>query len=302
MKYALQTDGISKCYGRKKVLDNISITVKRGSIYGIIGMNGSGKTTFMRILTGLTSATSGSYRLFGSNDLKEGHKRIGSLIENPGIYKYLTARENLEFFRKLYGIAEKEIVDELLVKVNIVEAADKKVNKFSLGMKQRLSIAIALLGNPDMLILDEPINGLDPKGVLEVRQLLLELNDQYGITILISSHIISELYKLSTDYLIISKGKFVEQLTKEELEDKVNKCIKVGIAKDDVKRATRILEINLGIKEYDVLDGNIIRIFEYSDISKVNIALAKEEVAVKSLMYSGENIEEYFINRVREDA
>ena len=300
MEYALVAENISKVYGRKKVLNNISMKVKKGSIHGLIGKNGSGKTTFMRVLTGLTNPTEGRYTLFDSCDLERGHKRIGLLIENPGIYKNLSVKQNLEYFRILYGVPEKEIVEELLTMVGLKEAINKKSKKLSLGMKQRLSIAIALLGNPDMLILDEPINGLDPEGVFEIRNLLIKLNEEKGVTIIISSHILSELFKLATDYMIIDKGNVIEQISKEELEAKINKCIKVEIHKDDVKKASIVLEQKLGIKEYEVLHNNIFRILGDVDIADINIALAKEEIKVLSVSHSGEDPEEYFLNKVKE--
>ena len=300
MEYALVAENISKVYGRKKVLNNISMKVKKGSIHGLIGKNGSGKTTLMRVLTGLTNPTEGRYTLFDSCDLELGHKRIGLLIENPGIYKNLSAKQNLEYFRILYGVPEKEIVEELLTMVGLKEAINKKSKKLSLGMKQRLSIAIALLGNPDMLILDEPINGLDPEGVFEIRNLLIKLNEEKGVTIIISSHILSELFKLATDYMIIDKGNVIEQISKEELEAKINKCIKIEIHKDDVKKASIILEQKLGIKGYEVLHNNIFRILGNVDISDINIALAKEEIKILSVSHSGEDPEEYFLNKVRE--
>lgn len=302
MEYAIQTFNLDKIYKRKKVLDNISLNVPKGSIYGLVGRNGAGKSTLMRVICGLASPNNGDYRLLDSDNLKECHKRLGILIEKPGLYGNLTAMQNLEYFQKLYCNFEKEISKqiskEILDMVELDWRDKKKVRNFSLGMKQRLGIAISLIGNPDLLILDEPINGLDPKGVYEVRKLLMRLNEEKGITILISSHILSELFKLATNYGIIENGKLIEELTKEQLEEKCRKCIKIKIDKEDINKAIEVIETKLNIKDYDVLPDNIFRIFNDKDIAKINIELAKENIRVYSLSYNGEEIEEYFMEKV----
>lgn len=206
MEYAIQSFNLDKIYRRKKVLENVSINVPRGSIYGLVGRNGAGKTTLMRVLCGLAEVSKGNYRLFNSENLNEGYKRLGILIEKPGIFGDMTAIDNMEYFRKLYGIPEEECMKELLEAVGLDWKNKKKVKNFSLGMKQRLGIAISLIGNPDLLILDEPINGLDPQGVFEIRKLLIKLNEEKGVTIFISSHILSELFKMATNYGIIENG------------------------------------------------------------------------------------------------
>lgn len=298
MEYVVQSFNLEKNYGREKVLDNISINVPKGSIYGLVGRNGAGKTTLMRVLCNLVEKSNGNYKLFDSDNLKEGYTRIGILIESTGMFGYMTALENMEYFRMLYGVVDKEVSKKILELVGLEWIEKKKVRSFSLGMKQRLGIGISLLGNPDLLILDEPINGLDPQGVYEVRKLLIKLNEEKGITILISSHILSELFKIATNYGIIEKGRLIEELTKEELEEKCRRCIKIKIHKDDINKAVEILETRLNITEYDVLQDNIFRIFNNENINEINIVLAKENIRVYALSYNGEDIEEYFMERV----
>lgn len=295
MEYVIQSFNLDKVYRRKKVLNSISINVPKGSIYGLVGRNGAGKTTLMRVLCGLAEVNEGNYKLFNSEDLNECYKRLGILIEKPGIYEDMTAIDNMEYFRKLYGIPEKETMRNLLDAVDLDWKNKKKVRNFSLGMKQRLGIAISLIGNPDLLILDEPINGLDPQGVFEIRKLLIKLNEEKGITILISSHILSELFKMATNYGIIENGKLIKEITKEQLEEDCRRCIKIKVDKEDINKVVEILEIKLNIKEYDILPDNLFRIFNKDNIAEINIALAKENIKIYSLSYSGEEIEEYFM-------
>ena len=196
-EYVLKTDKLTKVYGKNKVVNEVSMHVKKGDIYGFIGKNGAGKTTFMRMVSGLASPTEGSMELFGEKDLEVQRKRIGSLIESPGIYPNMTASDNLEVVRRILGITDRHIVEKILEFVGLESAGKKKVKNFSMGMKQRLGLAISLMRNPDFLVLDEPINGLDPSGIKEVRDLLLKLNEERQITILISSHILGELSKIA---------------------------------------------------------------------------------------------------------
>ena len=215
-EHILETHGLSKQYKDKRVLDNIDMSIKKGSIYGFIGQNGAGKSTLIRLITGLAFPTEGEFRLFSSSDRREfteAKSRIGVMIEAPALYMNMTARENLEVHRLLKGVPGKQSIEKTLELVDLLDTGKKKVKNFSLGMKQRLGIAIALLGDPEFLILDEPINGLDPMGVVAVRKLLKKLNNDYDITILISSHILSELHLLATDYGIIHQGRLMEQLT-----------------------------------------------------------------------------------------
>lgn len=297
MEYALQTNALTKIYAKKRVVDKVSMNVKKGDIYGFIGQNGAGKTTLMRMVAGLASANEGTLQIFESNDLKMGRIRTGCVIENPSLYPSMTAKENLKYYQKLLGITDEKVVDDVLKTVGLTDTGKKKTKNFSLGMKQRLSIAIALIGNPDFLILDEPINGLDPSGIKDIRDLLLKLNKEQNITILISSHILGELYKIATCYGIIKHGVLVDEFTKEELEERCKRCIKIQV--DDVKKAVQILENNLKTTNYDVLEDETIRLFDYvEDSSKVNQELTNQNIMVTSLSISSQDLEGYFMERM----
>lgn len=294
IEYALQTNNLTKQYNQNRVLNEVNIKIKRGEIYGLIGRNGAGKTTLMKLITGLAKPTSGTIKLFEEENLEFQRKRIGASIENPALYYDLTARENLEAIRILLGIPDKKVVQETLEIVRLQGAEKKKVKHFSMGMKQRLEIGITLMGNPDFLMLDEPINGLDPEGILELRELLIKLNKERQLTILISSHILGELSKLATQYGILNKGKLIQEFSKEELEVRCKRCIKIKV--DDVQKATNILEVDCNTKNYDVLPGNSIRLFEYLDNpGYVNAQLSKQGVMVESINLLGEDLEAYFM-------
>lgn len=295
MDYALNTDGITKIYGKHAVVDHVSMHVKKGDIYGFIGKNGAGKTTFMRIVAGLAAPAAGSMKLFGSGDLEMQRQRIGTLIEQPGLYGTMTARDNLEVVRRSLGIAGKQTVDEMLEFVGLSQAGKKKVKNFSLGMKQRLGIAIALFRSPDFLILDEPINGLDPEGIKEVRDLLSKLNKEKQITILISSHILGELSKIATSYGIIKEGVLIEEFAAEELKSRCRRCVKLVV--DDAQRASAILEEKCHITEYDVPEEGVIRVFDGLDNSWImNRALVEGGIHLKESYLAGQDLEGYFMD------
>lgn len=299
MEYILKTENLTKVYGKTKVVNAVSMHVKKGDIYGFIGKNGAGKTTFMRMITGMAAPTGGEIELFGKNDLEKQRKRIGSLIENPGIYPNMTARENLEVVRRSFGITDKNAVDEMLEFVGLGGTDKKKVKNFSMGMKQRLGIAISLFRNPDFLILDEPINGLDPAGIKEIRDLLLKLNTERKITILISSHILGELSKVATRYGIIRDGSLVEEFEAGELNEKCRRCQKLSI--DNLELAVTILEEKLHITEYDVPEPGILRIFEHLDESgKINKELVLGGVELKESYLAGQDLEAYFMDLLGE--
>lgn len=299
----LKTYNVSKKYGNQLAANNINMTINKGDIYGFIGQNGAGKTTFIRMITGLIHRTNGEIELFGGSsesELNYGRTLIGSLIETPSFYTNMTARENLEVSRLIRNIAGKECIDEVLELVGLKDVGKKKVKNFSLGMKQRLGIANALMGNPKLLILDEPINGLDPMGIVEIRELLKKVNKEKDMTILISSHILSELSELATKYGIISNGKLIQEISAEELKEKCKQYI--GLHVDDTSRAATLLERELGITEYEVLEDNKIKIFTDLDMAgDVNSVLSKNGVIVKSIGVQGEKLEEYFINAVGGD-
>ncbi len=213
----LKTNHLTKRYGHRAVVENLSMTIHQGDIYGFIGKNGAGKTTLIRMVTGLAAPSDGSIQLFGSGSLLEGRRRIGTVIEAPAFYPGMTARENIVAFSKLQGLHDFSHTEDLLELVGLIHTGKKKCRNFSLGMKQRLAIAIALIGDPELLILDEPTNGLDPEGMKEVRDLILKLNQEKGITVLVSSHILGELSKFATRYGIIHHGKLIEEFTEEDL-------------------------------------------------------------------------------------
>ena len=296
----LKTYNISKKYGNQVSNDKISITIKKGEIYGLIGKNGAGKTTLFRIITGLSHKSSGNLEMFGKSeekDLNTARTMIGSLIESPAFYKNMTARENLEVSRLVRNIAGKECIDEVLELVGLSDTNKKKVKNFSLGMRQRLGIANALLGNPKLLILDEPINGLDPMGIVEIRELLKKINKEKDVTILISSHILGELSELATNYGVINNGRLVEEISVKELKEKCRQYIEVIV--DNPAKASTILEKELLITDYEILENNRIKIFSNLDSSGlINGTLSKNKVVVQKINLKGENLEEYFINKV----
>lgn len=294
MEYVLTTDGITKVYGNRKVVNKVCMHVEEGAIYGFIGKNGAGKTTFMRMVAGLAAPNEGRMELFGSGNLERQRLRLGTLIEEPGVYPEMTARDNLEVVRRNFGVTEKQTTEELLALVGLKETGKKKVRNFSMGMKQRLGIAISLLRNPDFLILDEPINGLDPQGIKEIRELLVRLNQEKGITILISSHILGELSKIATHYGIIREGILVEEFDAEELHNRCKRCHKLIV--DNTELALSILEEKLHTVSYDVPQQGMIRLFEHlEETEQTNRELILGGVGVKESYLAGQDLEGYFM-------
>lgn len=298
--YVLRTNHLSKKYKNQFALDKVNLSINKGSIYGFIGQNGAGKSTLIRLVEGLAYATTGSLELFGvssEKELTQARKRIGTIIEGPALYPHMTAAENLEAHRLLKGVPGKGCIEKTLNLVGLMDTGKKKVKNFSLGMKQRLGLAIALLGDPEFLILDEPINGLDPMGVVEIRELLKKLNQEYGITILISSHILSELHLLATHYGIIHNGKLLEQLTVQELNEKCQQFIHIKV--DNPNKAATIIETKLNTKEYEVMPDGTIKLFKYIDTpGKVSTLLTTEGLVIEAFMPMGEDLETYFMNRI----
>ena len=296
----LKTYNITKKYGNQVAVNNVNMTIKKGEIYGFIGQNGAGKTTLIRLITGLIHKTGGEIELLGATgeaELNKSRTMVGSLIETPSFYTNMTARENLEVSRLVRNIPGKKCIDEVLELVGLKDVEKKKVKNFSLGMRQRLGIANALMGNPKLLILDEPINGLDPMGIVEIRELLKKINKEKDMTILISSHILSELSELATTYGIISNGKLIEEITSEELAEKCRQYIDLKV--DDTSRAVTLLERELGISDYEVLEDKKIKVFSnLENVGEVNSILSKSGVIVQSISIKGENLEEYFMNKI----
>lgn len=299
-KVVLKTYNITKKYGEQLAVDNVNMTIKKGDIYGFIGQNGAGKTTLIRLITGLIHKSGGEIELLGANEENELNKArtmVGSLIETPSFYTNMTARENLEVSRLVRNIPGKKCIDEVLELVGLKDVEKKKVKNFSLGMRQRLGIANALMGNPKLLILDEPINGLDPMGIVEIRELLKKINKEKDMTILISSHILSELSELATTYGIISNGKLIEEITAKQLSKKCRQYIDLKV--DDTARAVILLERELGISDYEVLEDSNIKVFSNLDnVGEINSLLSRSGIIVESISVKGENLEEYFMNKV----
>ena len=290
----LQTNNLTKKYKDFVALDNATITIRKGDIYGLIGRNGAGKTTLMKTVTTLTNKTGGSFSLFGSEEeLTESKRRIGCLIESPAFFDNLTAYQNLKYYSIQKGIVDEKQIDKVLKTVDLVKEKNKKFKKFSLGMKQRLGIAFAILDNPDFIILDEPINGLDPIGIKEIRDTLKKLNEEEKITILISSHILSELYLIANHFCFIDKGKIIKDVSKEELDLECSKCI--VIKTKDVKKATVVLEKELLTTNYKVIDNTEIRLYDYLENSaKVNKTLLTNSIEIMGIYESGISLEDYF--------
>lgn len=298
MEYILRTNTVSKKYTNYYAVDKVSISIKKGEIYGLIGKNGAGKSTLMKMIAGLVEPSEGSIELFGSFVPQTERYRIGCVIESPALYAELTAKQNLEVFRKAYGLSSKESVQQILKQVGLSQYENKIVKKFSLGMKQRLAIGIALLGNPDFLILDEPINGLDPTGIQDMRNFLLKLNREEHITIMISSHILGELSKIATKYGIIKNGKLIEEITAKELNEKCQCCLKIKAS--DTAQAAILIEKNLHTKNYEILSDNNIRIFEYIDNPGiVNSLLVNHGISVDECTVTKESLEDYFNEKMR---
>ncbi|RDY27673.1 ABC transporter ATP-binding protein [Romboutsia weinsteinii] len=291
-----QTINLTKKYKDNLVLDNVNVNIKRGEIYGLIGENGAGKTTLIKIIAQLIKSTEGKIKLFGCTDenkLSKLQKNIGYTIENPALYMDMTARQNLEVIRMEKGIPGTYDIDRVLKLVNLDIRDKKKVKNFSMGMKQRLALAMALLDEPELLILDEPLNGLDPTGILELRHLLIRLNVEKGITIVLSSHILSELYKLSTCYGIMHKGKLIEEISADELDNRCKKHIFLNVS--DSKLATVVLEKELAIYDYIVCSDKIIKIYSNLDeCSKINSKLVLNNVLVEEISIKGDTLESYF--------
>ena len=292
----LRTSGLTKKYGRHKAVDHVNIHIKKGAIYGFIGRNGAGKTTCLRMISGLAKPTEGEITLFGyqGKELKEVRSRIGCLIEAPGLYGNMTAYENMKIKCRLFGISKPGYIEEILDTVGLKDVGKKKTKHFSMGMKQRLGIGLALVGEPDLLVLDEPINGLDPQGIAEVRDTIQSLCDQRKMTVLISSHILEELSKIATDYGIIHNGVLLQELTRDELMRRCSERIEIKL--EHPEAAIPVLD-GMGFTNYQVTDKHHIHVFERLNESDVlNMALARAGIPVRGIAVTSEELENYFLN------
>ena len=298
MEYVLTTENLGKRYRHFKALSGLTMHVPKGAIYGFVGRNGAGKTTLIRLVCGLQEPTSGSFTLYGVKNTEKAivksRRRMGAVVETPAIYLDMTAEENLRQQYRVLGLPSFEGIPELLQLVGLHNTGKKKAGNFSLGMKQRLGIAVALAGDPDFLILDEPTNGLDPQGIIETRELILRLNRERQITVLISSHILDELSRLATHYGIIDGGRMVKELSAEELENACRKCMRMEVTK--VTALARVLD-GMGI-DYKVLSETKADVYAKINISQLTLALAKESCEVLSIEEKDESLESYFVSLV----
>ena len=298
MEYIFTAHGLSKSYRHFKALNGLSMNVPKGAIYGLVGKNGAGKTTLIRLITGLQEPTQGRYCLYGTQndekDITRARRRIGAVVETPSIYGELTAVENIKEQYRVLGLPSFEGIDDILKLVGLENTGKKKAKNFSLGMKQRLGIAIALCGDPDLLILDEPINGLDPQGIVEMRELILKLNQDGQITVIISSHILDELSRLATHYGFIDGGRMVREISAEDLDAACRKCIRVEVSDMNALSLT-LDEIKL---EYNVVSETKADIFAQITVTELVLALAKKNCQVISIQEKDESLESYFMSLV----
>lgn len=296
MENILETHNLEKRYKSFKALNNLNLHIEKGAIYGLIGKNGAGKTTLIRLICGLQNATSGTYTIYGklntSKEIKDVRKRIGAIIETPSIYYNMTAAENLKIQYKIIGLPSYEGLKELLELVGLANTENKKVKNFSLGMKQRLGIAIALVGHPDFLILDEPINGLDPEGIIEIRELILKLNKEKGITFLISSHYLDELSKIATHYGFLDKGSIIKEISSKELEKNCKKRIEIKV--NNLKECAQYLEENK--YSYEVISDDRVNIYNKMNVTEIAIALSQRNCIINEFREIEESLENYYMN------
>ena len=298
MDYVLKTNALNKKYKNFKALNGLSMNVPKGAIYGFVGENGSGKTTLIRLICGLQEPTSGEYTLYGrkntDRDIAKSRRRMGAVVETPAIYLNMTAEDNLKQQYHILGLQSFDGLYDILKLVGLDNTGKKKAKNFSLGMRQRLGIAIALAGDPDFLVLDEPANGLDPQGIIEIRELILKLNREQQITVLISSHILDELSRLATHYGFIGKGSMIKEISADELDAACRKCVRVQA--NDTKILSRVLdEMNI---EYKILSDTDADIYAKVNVTKLALALAEHDCEIISMQEHDESLESYYINLI----
>ena len=299
-EYILKTSNLTKKYKNYKAINNVSLSLEAGKIYGLIGRNGAGKSTFMKLIAGFSYPDEGHIELFGhtkESEIQLERKRIGCMIESPSINLSMTAKENMKLHRIIRGIPDEKIEDELLSLLDINNTGKKKVKNFSLGMKQRLGIAITLINSPEFLILDEPINGLDPLGVVEIRKLLTKLCNEKNMTILISSHNLPEMYQLATDYIFINKGEIIQTLSLEELDEYCRHYLL--IKSTDVYKLVNVIERKLNTTNFKVMPDYSVQLFDYIDDKEfVGKTLFDNNIVVTNLSNEGGTLEDYFVSLV----
>lgn len=295
----LQTVGLTKQYGAQFAVHQLNLHVERGQIYGLLGRNGAGKTTTLRMVTGLLQPTEGEIYLFGekmTTPTKAVFGRIGALIESPAFYENLTARENLKIIADLRGTQSRHSIEEALKLVNLDQETKKRVRQFSLGMKQRLGIAMAMMHNPEFIILDEPTNGLDPMGIQQIRLLIKKLSAENGVTVLISSHILSEIEQMADTVGIIDKGILVEELTMEEIHHRNRHYVKLRVS--DISQSIPLLEKQLGISDFEIVGEQEVKLFQLDgNLAEINRVLVTNGIGVSELSVKKGNLEEYFLKR-----
>lgn len=298
MDYVLKTNALSKSYKNFKALNGLSMNVPKGAIYGFVGKNGAGKTTLIRLICGLQEPTSGEYTLYGrkntDKDIAKSRRRVGGVVETPSIYLEMTAVDNLKQQYLILGLPSFDGLEDILKLVGLEGTGKKKAKNFSLGMRQRLGIAIALVGDPDFLILDEPVNGLDPQGIIEMRELILRLNREKQITVLISSHILDELSKFATYYGFIDNGHIIKEMSAKELEDACRKCVRMEVS--DVKALVRVLDkMNI---EYKILSDTKADVYAKLNVSQLAKALEEEKCEIISMQEHDESLESFYVSLV----
>ena len=289
---------ISKKRGQTEILNHLNMTVYQKDIYGFIGQNGAGKSTTMKIIMSLIKETQGQLELFDSLDNQTNRSRIGAIIENPAFYPYMTAYENLKYYVQYKGIVEINSIEKVLKMVGLENVGKKKYKNYSLGMKQRLGLALALINHPDLLILDEPLNGLDPQGIVELREILSHLNKKYGITMLISSHILDELEMIATRYGFIHQGQMIEEITAEKLQEKLKKYISLDV--ENIGLASITLEQKLHTENFKVMDDHTIYLYDFvSESSQVATTLIQEGVILNKMNISNVSLENYYLSLIK---
>lgn len=298
MDYVLKTNALCKKYKSFKALNELYMNVPKGSIYGFVGKNGAGKTTLIRLICGLQEPTSGEYTLYGKKntdkDIFKSRRRMGAVVETPSIYLDMTAEDNLRQQYRVLGLPSFDGLNDILKLVDLENTGKKKAKNFSLGMRQRLGIAIALVGDPDFLVLDEPVNGLDPQGIIEIRELILKLNKEQQITFLISSHILDELSRLATYFGFIDNGRLVKEISAKDLEAACRKCVRLEVT--DVRKLARVLtDMNM---QYNIISDKAADVYAKVNISKLALALAEEDCKVISMQERDESLESYYISLI----